>query len=188
MMHKIFKSVKLGIGPKNSDDFIREMKKKGCRCFKGVRATLNNSAFIKSLADKERKVDLVVISSKELGFEHETTLRKIYEEAQKRKLRLCSSEVAPQLCLQPKPVRSGVLQWLLWFIEIAQIPEYLWIAMEPINGRIFAVFLRKDMSPGFSLHVFGDSSWIDSLRSKPEDLWIFIRPEKEKRSLTEVKR
>ena len=175
MLHKTFKSIKLGIGPKNVNDFVKKLKEKGCRCFKGVRAILGDPTFIESLATKKRKIDLVLVSAKELGFVRESTLTELYEEAQKQGLKLCPPEVAPQLCLQPKPARSGVLYWLLWFVEIAQIPDYLWIAMKPIKGRIFATFLRKGMCPGFSIHVFGDSTWIDSLRVQPNDLWIFTR-------------
>lgn len=145
---KAWKTIKLGTGLKNTDDFRRALKNDGFRIGSWSNDVLGQPAF--KVATKEVKVDLVNVSVAELGFKNGAIRADIYEKAISLGLELCSPEVGPQLRLQYKDQPKG---------------EWLQIAMEPImssNGRIVV----------FSVGHDDGGLWLDGSRGSPDRFWF----------------
>lgn len=111
----VFKTIKLGTGPKNANDFRKAIKDNGFSIGDYANDILGKPAF--TVAAEETKLDLVVVSVAELGFKDGATPKQIYARAKELGLDLCPAEVGPQLRLQYKDQPKG---------------EWLVIAMEPI--------------------------------------------------------
>ena len=144
---QVFKTIKLGTGLKTADDFRKSLKDNGFSIGDWANDILGKSQF--TVATKETKIDLVVISVAELGFKNGATREQIYTRAKERGLDLCPAEVGPQLRLQYKDQPNG---------------EVLIVAMEPISGsdgvlRLFSV-LRRD-----------SDMWLCSYYGGPDDVW-----------------
>src|SRR3954454_4221190 len=124
----VWKTIKLGMGFKISNDFRTALTAEGC-CI-GARA----NAILEELASNptrgKTEGNLAVVSVGELGFKDGGTYADICKRALEQGLKLCPAEVGPQLRLQYADQPSG---------------ECLYIAMEPINtksgadGHIFMV-------------------------------------------------
>lgn len=156
----IWKTIKLGTGPKTADDFRRSFKADGLRISDWTSYILGKRAF--TAADDETEVDLVVLSVAELGFKNGATRTYIYERALKRGLELCPAEVGPQLRLQYRDQPNG--EWLL-------------IGMKPIadsDGYLDVFYVGRP---------YGDL-WLSSDRGSPDCFWdgstrwVFVRPRK----------
>ena len=154
---KIWKTIKLGAGPKTADEFRKALKDSGCRISDWANDILGKPAF--TVATEETEVDLVVKSVAELGFKDGATRADIYRRAQELGLELCPPEVGPQLRLQYKDQPRN--EWLL-------------VGMEPITDsdgdlHVFAVGRHVD---DLSLHGHDgdpDGFWRGNYR------WVFLR-------------
>jgi hypothetical protein len=156
----IFKTIKLGTGLKNADDFCKALKANGHRIGNWGNNILGKPAF--TTADKETEIDLVVVSNSDLGFKEGAYLKDTYKRALELGLVLCPNEVGPQLRLQytDQPMN----EWLL-------------IAMESIedSGGGLSVF---------SVERFGDGSWLGGSSGHPGSRWdaddrfVFALPRK----------
>ena len=157
---KVFKTIKLGTGPKNADDFRKSLKDNGFRISNRADDILGKPAF--SVAEEKTEVDLVVASVAELGFNQGATREQIYTRAQGRGLQLSPNEVGPQLRSQHKGQPNG---------------ERLIIGMEPITGSAGYLGL-------FSVEHDGDGLWLDSYYVYPGTVWygstrfVFVLPRK----------
>src|SRR3989338_2899129 len=123
----VFKTIKVGTGPKDTDGFRSALKDAGCKISNWSNDILGKPAF--TAATEETEVELVVVSAAELGFKDGATRADIYQKTQQLGLSLCPPEVGAQLRLQYKDQPKG---------------EWLRIAMEPItdsggNLRVFSV-------------------------------------------------
>ncbi|MEI8339074.1 MAG: hypothetical protein WCF94_00210 [bacterium] len=114
----IWKTIKIGTGPKNAGDFRKVLKKAGSNISDWANDILGKSAFEASVSTTENEVDLVNLSVRELGFKEGASIKEIYEQAIKLGLDLCPAEVGPQLRLQYQDQPRG--EWII-------------IAMEPIT-------------------------------------------------------
>lgn len=94
----IWKTIKLGTGPKTADEFRRLLGEGGFRLSNRASDILGKPAF--KVADEETEIDLVKVTAAELGFKKGARRDQIYERAQKLGLELCPAEVGPQLRLQ----------------------------------------------------------------------------------------
>ena len=157
---KVWKTIKLGTGPKTAEDFQSSIKAIGNKISKWASDILSKRAFTTS--DTEMELDLVNVSARELGFEKGATRKEIYERALILGLQLCPAEVGPQLRLQYQDQPNG---------------EWLTIGMEPVSGS------------GDDLYVFrvvrgDDDLWLYSNNDRPESFWnpvgrwVFVRPRK----------
>ncbi|MBU0648581.1 hypothetical protein KJ969_00520 [Patescibacteria group bacterium] len=111
----VFKTIKLGTGPKTGDELFAALKGASCEVSEFATDMLGKNGF--AVASEQTEVELVVASVGELGFPKGATRREIYERAKELGLELCPPEVGPQLRLQYPDQPNG--EWLL-------------IAMEPI--------------------------------------------------------
>ena len=153
----IWKTIRIGVGSKNADEFCAALKAAGCRFGDWANDILGKPAF--TVADQELDLDLVVMSVAELGFKNSAKRSEIYARARELGLDLCPAEVGPQLCLIYKD--QPLNEWLL-------------IAMEPITDS------------GGDLSVFGVARdgrglWLDGSSGHPggvwnaNDRWVFVR-------------
>jgi hypothetical protein len=152
-----WKIIKLGTGLRNADDFRQALKSAGCNSGDWVRDILGKSAF--SVATSEIELELVVVSSGDLGYTEAATRADIYARAQTHGLSVCPAEVGPQLRLQYKDQPNG--EWCI-------------IAMEPIAGSdgVHKVFdVKRD---GFGLWLDGSYGHPGSLWA-PGSRWVFCR-------------
>ena len=156
----IWKTIKLGTGPKTVKDFRRALEKDGCRVSDWVTDLLGKPAF--SVAKEQIEVDLVKVTVAELGFPNGATVHDIYEAAFKLDLVRCPNEVGPQLRLQYLDQPMG--EWIL-------------VGMDPIAGS------------GGYLGVFravhdGDGRWLNGFSGHSggvcddDDSWVFVLPRK----------
>ena len=156
----VFKTIKLGTGPKTADDFRKAIKDCGMEISDWANDILGKPAF--NVATEETEVDLVVISVAELGFKKGAKLKDIYARAKELGLELCPNEVGPQLRLQYADQPKG---------------EWLVIGMEPIAGSDGTLTL-------FRVEHVGDVLWLRSDYGYPGRVWlgsvrfVFVRPRK----------
>lgn len=99
----VWRSVELGTGLKNADDFRKALTDRGCSINASALDVFGEPAFV---AHKTRmKVDLVAVSKAELGLKNSATWSEVYTRAlEVFRLERCPAEVGPQLCLQNPPV------------------------------------------------------------------------------------
>lgn len=149
---KVFKTVRLGTGPKNANDFRKSLKDKGFTIGEYADDILGESAF--TVAAEETEMDLVVTSVAELGFKNGATREQIYARANELGLDLCPAEVGPQLRLQYKDQSND---------------EWLVIAMEPIadSGGCLRLFhVRRSAWRSASSGL-----WLLSCYGGPDSVW-----------------
>lgn len=156
----IWKTIKLGNGFKNADDFRKAIKDCGMMIGDWADNILGKPEF--TVATRETEVDLVKVTVAELGFKDGARRDQIYEQAKKFGLELCPSEVGPQLRLQYKD--QSMDEWVL-------------IAMEPIRysgGGLNVFYVAHD----------GNGIWLYSYYGNPARVWdagypwVFVRPRK----------
>ena len=156
----VWKTIVLGSGLENADDFRTALKKAGCRIGDWGNDILGKPAF--TVSKEEVEVDLVIKSVAELGFPNGATRAKIYEKAIELGLELCPSEVGPQLRLQYLDQPNN--EWLL-------------IAMEPISGSGGVLLV-------FDVGRVGGDRWLFAHCGLPGRLWraacrwVFVQPRK----------
>lgn len=153
----VFKTLKLGTGPKTADDFRAALVASGMKIGDWANDILGKPEF--TVATKEAEVDLVIVSVAELGFKKGATREKIYAKAKELGLDLCPAEVGPQLRLQYKD---------------QSLNEWLAIGMEPIRHSDGNLDL-------FNVERNGDGLWLYSYYDSPGDVWnsddrfVFVR-------------
>lgn len=156
----IWKTIKLGTGPKNADDFRKAIKDCGMKIGDWANDILGKPEF--TVTTGETEVDLIKVTVAELGFKEGARRDQIYDRAKELGLELCPPEVGPQLRLQYKDQPNG--EWIL-------------IGMEPVRD-----------SDGY-LSVFGVGhnglgQWLCSDGGRPGCVWragsqwVFVRPRK----------
>ncbi len=96
----VWKTIKLGTGFKNGQEFLDAMLDKDCAASYYGRKMILSAEFALRISPEEKKLELALVSVSELGFRHEAKLREIYARASERGLSLCPPEVGPQLRLQ----------------------------------------------------------------------------------------
>lgn len=154
---KVWKTIKLGTGPKTGNDFKKAIKDAGMRISDYANDILGKSAF--KVSETEHEVDLVNMSVAELGFKDGARYDRICAKAQELGLELCPAEVGPQLRLQ---------------YEGQPMNEWVIVAMEAITGsngrlRVFRV-VRSD-----------DGTWLYGHYGDPDYVWnadsrfVFVR-------------
>ncbi len=156
----IWKTIKLGTGPKTADDFRKVLKDNGFKISGWASDILGKHDF--TVAPEETELDLVKVTVDELGFKKGARRNQIYERAKELGLELCPPEVGPQLRLQYQDQPNG--EWVL-------------VAMESI--------IASDGIPRV-FRVEGDDSelWLISYWSNPDNFWdaghqwVFCRPRK----------
>lgn len=156
----VWKTIKLGIGPKNADDFRHALREGGFKVGDWANDILGKPAF--TVATEEIEVDLVVASGAELGFKDGATREQIYIRAKELGLDLCLAEVGPQLRLQYKDQPNG--EWIL-------------IAMEPITVSDGSLLVFRVECGHSELWLYGGGG--DPGRFwRPASRWVFVRPRK----------
>ena len=156
----IWRTIKLGTGPKNATDFRKALKDCGIQIGDWANDILGKPAF--TVAIEETEVDLVKVSVSELGFDQVTRYDKICERAKESGLLLCQNEVGPQLRLQYKDQPKG---------------EVIRIAMEAIRDS------DGDLEV-FNVEHNGNGLWLSSVYGSPDRLFspigvfVFVRPRK----------
>lgn len=114
---KVWKTIRLGTGLETAEDFRESLEINGMKIGNWASDILGKPEF--TVATKETKVNLVVVTVEQLGFKNGATREQIYTRAKELGLELCPPEVGPQLRLQYKD---------------QPINERLVIATEPICG------------------------------------------------------
>lgn len=92
------KSIKLGTGFKDSDDFVEALAKRGKKIVPLVRETMDS--FKDFWAQKESELRLIIMSSNDLGFGDEANINDVFRVAESLDLKKCPPEAGPQLFLQ----------------------------------------------------------------------------------------
>ncbi len=153
----VWKTLRLGTGLRTAADFRSALQANGHRIGDWANDILGKRAFTTSKTDME--VDLVSATVSELGFGNGATRENIYKRALELGLKLCPSEVGPQLRLQ---------------YQDQPLSEWLLIAMEPISAsdgylKVFSVARDDDGSWLLSYYAYPDRVWNGSYR------WVFVR-------------
>ncbi len=144
---RVFKTVKLGTGPKTVDEFRQAIEAGGMKIGDWADDILKKVGL--TVATEGTEVDLVVVTVARFTFKDGAKREDIYARAKSRGLQLCAPEVALQLRLQYADQPKG---------------EWLVIGTEPITG-----------SDG-SLRLFGvgrddDGLWLDGYCDSPGSAW-----------------
>ena len=154
---KTWKTIKLGIGFRTTDDFRKAIKSARMKIGEEADYILGKPSF--TVAESFTEVELVACSVAELGFNDGTTRKDIYIRAEELGLDLCPPEVGPQLRLQ---------------YTDQPMTEALVIAMEPITDS------DDDLSLFRVVHA-GDGRWLHVSRGLPDFFWdgndrfVFLR-------------
>lgn len=154
---QVWKTIKLGTGPKTSNDFKKALKDAGMCIGDWASDILGKPAF--KVTDTEVEVDLVNMSVAELGFKGSATYKQICDKVIELGLELCPNEVGPQLRLQytDQPMNEWVV-----------------VAMEPITDS------RGSLSV-FLVERSDDGAWLRGGNGRPDDVWsadscfVFVR-------------
>jgi hypothetical protein len=155
-----FITIKLGAEPKNRNDFYHVFSHRGIKVEQWARKILDSKDF--TVADKEREVDLVNVTTFELGLNNLATREEIYNRAKKLGLELCPAEVGPRMALQHKGRYEG--EWII-------------VGMEP-------VLLSDGVKELFSVKYDNLKMILCAHGGKPEELWnpeqqwLFVLPRK----------
>ena len=155
---KVWKTIKLGTGFRNADDFRKALESGGYRIGDWANDILGKPAF--KVAAEKIEVDLVKVTVAELGFKDGARRDQIYERAKEIGLELCPDEVGPQLRLQYRDQPNN--EWIL-------------VGMESIfdSGGGLAVF---------GVGRRGSGLWLRGYWSNPDSFWgagyrwVFVRP------------
>ena len=157
----VWKTIKLGTGLKNADDFRKAIKDCGMEIGDWANDIIGKPEFaVITKETEETEVDLVKITVAELGFKDGAQRDQIYGRAKELGLELCPSEVGPQLRLQYKDQPLG--EWIL-------------IAMKPIRGS------DGDLNV-FNVEHNDSGLWLNSNYGNPgnfwnaDNQWVFVRP------------
>lgn len=94
----IWKTILLGTGPKDADDFYQVITQEGKRVEVFVMRILGRKKVL--IADTLTQVKLVNVSAAEMGMTGTVTFTDFCDRAAQYGLKLCPSEVGPQLFLQ----------------------------------------------------------------------------------------
>lgn len=123
----------IAIGGKNAKELERDLAEKGYKTSDLAKKMMESEDF-KPLK-KAEKLDLVVLSVKDLGFPEGATGQKIYEQAQKLGLEIVPAEVGPQLRLQYEDQPMG--EWFSIGMEPLAVSGYLGVlhVNHSVNGR-----------------------------------------------------
>lgn len=154
---QVWKTIKLGTGPKNADDFRKAIKAAGMKISDWGNDILGKPAF--KVSDTEQDVDLVVATPKELGFSGNATYRDICNKAIELGLELCPAEVGPQLRKQYTDQPKD---------------EWLVVAMEPITDSYGDLYV-------FRVGLGYDGLWLYAYYGDPDFVWyadsrfVFVR-------------
>lgn len=153
----IWKTIKIGVGSKNADEFRAALKVAGCRISDWTNDMLGRPTF--TVASQEVDLDLVVMSVATLGFKKGAKQSDIYARGKELGLDLCPAEVGPQLRLIYKDQPKG---------------EWLQVAMEPIYsaGRMLVFGIKHD---GCVLCLTSCSGYPDGFWGR-DSRWVFVRP------------
>ena len=155
-----WKTIKLGTGAKNADDFRKALKDCGMRIGDWGNDILGKPEF--TVIARETEVDLVKVTVAELGFKDGARRDQIYDRAKEFGLELCPSEVGPQLRLQYKD---------------QPLNEWVYIGMEPIrrSDGDLSVFSVEHLDDG--LWLYGNCGFPDLVWNAVFQ-WVFVRPRK----------
>lgn len=128
----VWKTIKLGTGPKTADNFQRAIEESGCSISDWGSSILHDPTF--AVSRKEVEYELVDVSNADLGFNEGATAGDTYARALELGLELCLIELGPRLCLDG---------------------EECCLAMEPVvdsacNGNVFLV--KRDANGKLRLH------------------------------------
>ena len=96
----IWKTVKLGTGPKTAKDFRKALKAGGNKIGDWADYLLGKPEFRNSVSAEEKEVDLVVFTTAQLTGKNNGTTAEVFAGAERLGLQKCSAEVGPQLRLQ----------------------------------------------------------------------------------------
>lgn len=160
--HLIWKTIKLGTGPKTGAEFIKAIHDARCVLGDWACAMMRDDAFTASGVENE--LDLIIVSNHMLGFKKATILSETFARAKEYGLPFCPAEAGPQLRIQylDQPLRENLI-----------------VAMEPIPAlsgtpNVFEVRTNHD---GMRVLV-GTAAMPDALYSL-DALFVFGVPRKE---------
>ncbi|MFA6552174.1 MAG: hypothetical protein WCT19_01585 [Candidatus Paceibacterota bacterium] len=161
---EVWYTVKIGTGLKTTEDFLQAMGASRHLMTDGADRILYNSPEF-TVSETEQIVDLVETSTSDLGFKRGGYLKHIYRQAHSLGLRLCSAEVAPQMCVQWKQHTGVVCN-----IGMKPIPDPRETA-RPIVFKLERNHSVKDL-------YLGTTSAYPNSFSPPTESWVFVKPRK----------
>lgn len=156
----VWKILRLGVGLKHPEDFVREISLRGTLGQWG-RKLLFDISF--KVSETEKEIDLVTCTSKDMGFRTSQNLKTILQRAIELGLEPCPPEVGPRLFLEYQDQFYG---------------EDLYIGMEPLGKTTegySAVFMLDRSSPLNNKRTFSGASMKDRDRWDSNCLWVFAR-------------
>src|SRR3989338_6052644 len=96
---KAMKTIKLGTGMKNADDFLMSLEESGAHVSDFATKIMQSPNF--TVVEHEAEIDIVFITVAKLGItEKKVPREQVYAKAKELGLELCPNEVGPQLRLQ----------------------------------------------------------------------------------------
>ena len=161
---KIWKTIHLGTGFKNDDDFITAIVKSGCQVIGRVEPIMRKLDFTNSISQSFRELDLCVMTTEEI-IGRQGTEDEIYAGIEQMGGKLLPAEAGPQLRLQYLNQPAG---------------EVLFIAMRPFIDYHYdgstSVFLVHNDNGRLLLNL--TCSPFDS-KSQTFHRWVFSWPRSE---------
>lgn len=155
---KVWKTIKLGTGPKTADDFRKALKKSGNKIGDYANNLLDKLGSI--VSTEEIEVDLYNLTTAELtGKKEGGTTAEVFAGAKCLGLQKCTPEVGPQLREQYPDQPMG---------------ERLLIGMDPLTDSDGSLKV-------FGVERYGGGRWLDSYYGNPVSFWsgdyrwVFIR-------------
>jgi hypothetical protein len=144
---KIWKSIKLG-GHRTANDFRTAIESAGCYVAATAEDILGSA--VVNATDRERTIDVVVMSTENLGLKRFATYDEICTRARELGLVLCPAEVGPHLRLQH---------------EAQSFTEWLYIGMRPVvnsSGRLVIFSVDRSFGARYlgTRFIATDSNWI----------------------------
>ncbi|MEK7658437.1 MAG: hypothetical protein AAB352_01055 [Patescibacteria group bacterium] len=141
------KKEKIGIGEKSAEILEQELRKKEINISETARYMLKSKDF--TTQKNTENINLVKLKVRDLGFNEAVTVDQIYKKAEELGLKLCPSEVGPNLRL--KYIDQPMGEWI--FIGMKQIAD-------------------RDGNPHvFVLGRYEGGLWLSYSWARPDDRW-----------------
>src|SRR3989344_3160800 len=174
---KVWKTIGLGTGLVAASNFGSALRSKGQVAYDLSKKMLRSSAF--TVEESKREVDLVLITSEELGFKDSATRRDIYERAQELGLTICPPEVGPQLRLQYEDQPCG--QHLNIGMEPIEVyskteTEYWGALFRVEHSAVAPICLPSGKIGSIKEVALGHETAGESFKHDKNKQWVFVKP------------
>ncbi len=156
----LWRKVKVGTGLHTGAEFYQKLRNNKFTIRGGAEQLLEAPSF--TVSSEEREIELVVVSTFQLGFKNGAVRKHVYERAEELGLKPCPPEVGPQLRLQCSDQSAGI-----WSLIVATLP----LPNRSNQERLFRLLLSEDRK--FILSAVDGE---ETIFWPERNYWVFARP------------